>query len=581
MFLNKTAKLSFWLLALIMLTFLLFSLVPGKSYLDKSFGVNGKQVTNLSDGKDVGYSLAIQSDNKIIAAGWTTNHKQYYALKKMNVSKALNGTGGGNRSFDASFTNVSNSSFSGTDLVDQGYGFFPVSIVKGKRYRVTVTLNTSTGDSTAQNIITSNGTDFVNNHAQLIVNSPISGFYDFVALTHAKYIGFGTIYMSGELRLDVTNFRVEEIKTLVNESIGLLSDNGSRTYLQTDFAIVRYNIDGSLDTSFNENGIVKTDIGPGNDQVFSVVVQNDGKIVTVGVSTDKNKDVAVVRYLENGKLDTSFGANGIVVTKVGLSDDYGYSVALQKDSKIIVAGHTYNGSNFDLVLIRYNSYGLLDPLFGENGIVTTAISLGDNLACCVLIQRNGKILIVGTAKKNNNNYFSIRRYEVDGNVDVSYGDNGYVLTNGMDSNDSRVTSAVLQQDGKLLVVGYNNNEYIIARYLPNGDLDNNFGEFGVTKTKVSIARGQANGVALQSDGKIIVVGKSLQLKTGMDITLVRYNSNGTLDADFSVDGILTTDINLSYDVSNSIVIQKDGKAVVVGYTENSSIDFTILRFDMK
>ena len=107
---------------------------------------------------------------------------------------------------------------------------------------------------------------------------------------------------------------------------------------------MRYNADGTLDTSFDSDGIVTTDFGPGDDRAFSVVVQPDGKILVAGDSDNgSNIDFALVRYNADGSLDTSFDGNGRLITDFGSGDDRGYSVALQPDGKIVVAGRTGNG----------------------------------------------------------------------------------------------------------------------------------------------------------------------------------------------------------------------------------------------
>lgn len=133
--------------------------------------------------------------------------------------------------------------------------------------------------------------------------------------------------------------------------------NGS----DTDFALVRYTASGELDTSFNESGKLTTSIGNGDDAVNGVVVQSDGKIVVAGYAHNgTNYDIAVVRYLSSGSLDTSFNGTGKITTAIGTNHDFANSVALQSDGKIIVAGHSWNGSNYDAVVVRYASTGALD-----------------------------------------------------------------------------------------------------------------------------------------------------------------------------------------------------------------------------
>ena len=119
--------------------------------------------------------------------------------------------------------------------------------------------------------------------------------------------------------------------------------------------------DGDLETSFDSDGKVTTDIGGSDDRARSVAIQSDGKIVAAGYSNNgSNDDFALVRYNTNGTLDTTFDSDGKVTTAIGSDNDFAYSVALQSDGKIVVAGYSNNGSNFDFALVRYNTDGSLD-----------------------------------------------------------------------------------------------------------------------------------------------------------------------------------------------------------------------------
>ena len=112
--------------------------------------------------------------------------------------------------------------------------------------------------------------------------------------------------------------------------------------------------DGDLDTSFGSDGKVTTAIGSGGDYAESVAIQSDGKIVAAGFSYNgSNNDFALVRYNTDGTLDTSFDSDGKVTTAIGSSDEQALSVAIQSDGKIVVAGYSNNGSNDDFALVRY------------------------------------------------------------------------------------------------------------------------------------------------------------------------------------------------------------------------------------
>lgn len=583
----STTKTFFLFFAILIASLVLFNIWSVPLFIDTSFGKCGKLTTEIGPGKDVGYSVAVQPDSKVVVAGWTTKPKSYYKLTSVAAGIAQNGTGGGNRGFDASFIGASVTGFVGTDTSDQGYGYFPAVIASGKKYRITATLLASGG--VAQNIITSNGTNFVRDQVQLITNAPATGSYEFTAMSNATYIGFGTSYSSGTLSLTVSDFKIDEVTTLATAHKSNLdgdpASTNSSAFLQTDFAVVRYNANGTLDTTFGTNGVVTTDIGSGNDQAFSVVVQHDGKLVVAGTSTTENKNFAVVRYNPDGTLDTMFGTGGVLSTRIGLGDNYGYSVALQPNGKIVVAGHTYNGKDFDIAVVRYHLNGTLDTTFGRGGIATTAIGSADDEAYSIVVQPDGKIVVAGSSRNATNVYnFAVVRYSIDGSLDTAFGLNGKLTTaivpHNAELGNNQATGVTLQPDGKIIVVGYTDAGFAIARYTLAGVLDTTFGVGGIATTDIGIGKDEARGVVLQADGKIVVIGKSIRLNTGMDVAVVRYNADGTLDATFGAGGKITTDFSASYDVGNSIALQPDGRAVVAGYSKISSYDFAVLQYDM-
>jgi uncharacterized delta-60 repeat protein len=180
-----------------------------------------------------------------------------------------------------------------------------------------------------------------------------------------------------------------------------------------DFAVVRYNTNGSLDTTFDTDGKVTTAIGSGTDAAYSVVLQSDGKIVVAGNSRiGSNDDFAVVRYNTNGSLDTTFDTDGKVTTAIGSGTDEARSVVVQSDGKIVAAGYSDNGPNFDFAVVRYNTNGSLDTTFDTDGKVTTAVGLGDDEAYSVVLQSDGKIVAAGYSDNGPNFDFAVVSYTI-------------------------------------------------------------------------------------------------------------------------------------------------------------------------
>ena len=329
-------------------------------------------------------------------------------------------------------------------------------------------------------------------------------------------------------------------------------------------------------------GFALTDLGPGNDVARDVAVQADGKILAVGYSTNgTNDDVALVRYNADGSLDTTYGNGGIVTTPVGSGLDYGLGVTLQADGKAVVAGVTFNGSNHDIAVLRYNTDGSLDATFGVGGIVTTPAGPAADFGYDVTLDCDGKILVAGYSNNGANDDFALVRYNADGSLDTTFGGGGIVTTtNGTMTDIGR--SVTTQADGKILVAGLSGGpsfDFALMRYETDGSLDTTFGSGGIVTTPVGGANDEGESVTVQADGKILVAGRTSN-GANDDMALVRYNTDGSLDTTFGSGGIVTTPIGSSYDVSFSVVLQPNGKIVLAGYSDTGpNEDFALTRYN--
>ncbi|MFN6451438.1 MAG: putative Ig domain-containing protein [Nostoc sp. EfeVER01] len=322
-----------------------------------------------------------------------------------------------------------------------------------------------------------------------------------------------------------------------------------------NFAVVRYNSNGSLDTSFGTAGKVTTNLGS-TDIAYSIALQDDGKILVAGVSSS---NFAVLRYNSDGTLDTSFGTAGKVINNLG-SSDIAYSVALQDDGKILLAGV----SNSNFAVLRYNSNGTLDTGFGTAGKVITNLGSTD-IARSITLQDDGKILVVGVSNSN----FAVVRYDSNGSLDTSFGTTGKVITDiGTNTTDTAYSVSV-QADSKILLAGVSSSNFAVVRYNSNGSLDTSFGTAGKVVTNLG-GTDIAYSVSVQANGKIIVGGSSSN-----NFALVRYNSNGTLDTNFNTTGIITTDIGTNTTDNAYALIQHDGTVIVAGVSANN---FAVARY---
>lgn len=265
-----------------------------------------------------------------------------------------------------------------------------------------------------------------------------------------------------------------------------------------DFVVARYNLNGSLDSSFSTDGVVTTNFWDENsasigvdDYANSVAVQPDGKIVVAGSTTGNNfeKELAIARYHADGNLDSSFCGDGKLKTADNTTDVYANSVAIQKDSKILVAGP---------VLFRYDSNGNLDKTFSNDGMKKQPF-----VVHALGIQRDGKIVVAGSS--------NLARYTWDGDADNTFSGDGTLV------NSFSIAFLDIAANGKIIVGGSS----ALARYNSNGTPDNTFDGDGKRNANFSIA-----SLGVQSNGQIVAGGSSL----------ARYNVNGSVDKSFNQRG---------------------------------------------
>ena len=306
------------------------------------------------------------------------------------------------------------------------------------------------------------------------------------------------------------------------------------------------------------------------DHAFAVAIQGDGKIIAAGRTTKCNNFIleegqfALVRYNINGTLDQTFGPDGNGKVNTDFSGGvWGYSVVIQNDGKILVAG--LNSGNF--AIARYNIDGTLDGSFDGDGRVVTDFG-GDDVIKSIALQSDNRILVAGYTNVSNKYEFALARYNFNGSLDNTFDGDGKVIT-GIGNIEDACHSLLIQNDGKILVTGYSiesngSIDIALARYNSNGTLDNSFdGDGKVTKyIGASIVDDVGTCSAIQSDGKIVVGGN-----VSGDFALIRLNYNGSLDPGFNSTGIVTTDCGLNDDVVRSMSIQSDGKMVVAGYAD--------------
>jgi uncharacterized delta-60 repeat protein len=334
---------------------------------------------------------------------------------------------------------------------------------------------------------------------------------------------------------------------------------------------------GSLDQTFGIGGKVITHIGNVGDYGQAVAIQDDGKIVVAGSSTSNG--FSVVRYNTNGSLDSTFGVNGIVSTLIGTNSS-GYAVQIQDDGKILVGGNSYRDTTYnDFTLVRYNVNGSLDNTFDDDGIAFTPIIAGSyDEVRSIAIQPDGKIVLGGTSVNVNNPNFALARFNIDGSLDLSFDNDGIVISDVGGYSDN-IHGLAIQNDGKIIAAGLSSSDLAMVRYNNNGSVDSTFDADGIVLTNLG-AYEQATAITLQNDGKIVVaVARS---GVNRDFHLIRYNIDGSIDPTFDTDGTVTTDLGSNSDDNPyAVAIQNDGKIILAGTSDNGiNIDFALVRYNI-
>jgi uncharacterized delta-60 repeat protein len=339
-----------------------------------------------------------------------------------------------------------------------------------------------------------------------------------------------------------------------------------------DFAVARYNSDGSPDTTFSGDGKQTTDIGAGSaDSGYAVAIDGIGRIVVVGSSAD---DFALVRYDSNGSLDMTFSGDGKQTTDIGAgSADFAAGVAIDGMQRIVVAGTSAN----DFALARYDSLGTPDASFSGDGEQTTDFNSGSNDGgAAVAIDASARIVVAGASANN----FALARYSTTGSLDMTFSGDGKQTTQFGSLQNSFGNAIAIDGTGRIIVAGNSFFDFALARYNSDGSLDNTFDNDGRQTTDFgsgSVSCDFGNAVTVDAIGRIVVGGQvELTCSSNYDFALARYNSDGSLDTTFSDDGQQTTDIGSGgLDQGNAVAIDGLGRIVVAGFSES---DFAVARY---
>ncbi len=316
----------------------------------------------------------------------------------------------------------------------------------------------------------------------------------------------------------------------------VIAGRADRAAGNADFGIARLNANGSRDGTFGWGGIVMTDFFGGADTVLGVAVQVDGKIVAAGFAyrTANNSEFALARYNANGSRDGSFGWGGLVTTDFAGSNDAAMKIALQPDGRIVAVGMAFNPktANHDMAVARYNANGGRDASFGWGGLVMRDFLGGTDIAWAVTLQADGKIVAAGYAfnPAGADNDAAIMRLNTNGSLDTgfaAFGAPGIGVTDVSGEYDQILWLAI-QPDGKIIGAGHSVHpatsfDFALFRYNQDGSPDATFGSGGHVTTDFFGGADGAHALALFPDGAVVLVGDAYNPGTaGDDFALARY-----------------------------------------------------------
>ncbi len=348
--------------------------------------------------------------------------------------------------------------------------------------------------------------------------------------------------------------------------------------------------DGQLDTSFHSpEGYVTWDSGFGYDRGRDVALQQDGKIVVTGYMTNgTDNDIMVLRFDPNGILDAGFGTNGVYIYDGQNGNDVAYSIAVQPDNKILVAGDSSNGSDSDVIVLRLDTDGNPDPNFALNGIFIYDSNNSNDSAVDLAVQSDGKIVLCGSVSNDTDGDLLVMRLTTEGLPDMTFNTDGKTMLDGGNGYDFG-TRLAIQPNNSIVVTGSSYNaldfDTIVVRFDANGVPDQTFGDNGIVRLDGG-DYDRGFGVGIDSQGNILVTG--LQTKPDLDysdydIPVFRLDPNGVLDTSFGDKGMALYDGG-DREQCYDLVVQCDDSVLVTGHsgTTNNAISdwaLVVLKYD--
>jgi len=337
---------------------------------------------------------------------------------------------------------------------------------------------------------------------------------------------------------------------------------------------------GTLDPTFSDDGMqayhnVSIDYG----QALSIAPNNS--VYLVGYSSNGvDFDVVSLKYDTIGTLDTSFSTDGVDLYDGGNGGDYGFATALDSAGNLYVAGRSNNAADYDAVILKYGSDGVLDTSFGTNGVQMYDGGIGNDVAYGIAIDSDNNLFLAGSTDNGSDLDVLVQKYDATGTLDTTFGTAGVQTYDGGSGNDGG-RSIVLDSSDNVYVTGYSNggvyNDVLVLKYDATGTLDTTFGTAGVRAYDGGSGGEVGHDIVLDSDDNIYVTGEVYNISS-MNIFVLKYDATGTLDTTFGTAGVQTYDGG-NADLGYGIALDSRDRAVVVGSSHNGiNNDMVVLRY---
>ena len=573
--------------------------------LDASFGNGGELVFPFGSGSAIARALAIQPDGRIlVGAGTSVSSREVFTVFRLDPDGTPDTTYGTNGAFVGTFDGVMQA---GVDLMalqpdgklviaGSGNGRFKV-----QRLNADGTLDTAWGSSGSTTLTPFDGGDIALQAdgsvvvAGDIVNTRIINN----TIITAAWVAVARFTPTGVLDAGFGNGGIESPDIegagagVVVQPDGKITISADTQDIPSTFVLMRFDIDGSPDTSFGTNGVEKAPLGA-RAVAARLALRANGGFVVAGTSTPGSGDqrVMIAAYGPSGAVDTTFNGTGFDSRQLGARQAAANAAAVQPDGRVLVTGTLTNGTEIGggMFLSRFMADGTPDTSFGTGGSTILTFTAIDN-ADAIALQPDGRIVIGGMKAVIDRNGIQIpslafARFNTDGTLDTSFGNSGVAVFNSGSPNPVRefVKAIAVQPDGMIVGAGFvgasGGTDGFVARITATGQLDATFGAGGFAAVSMSSGSDEFWAMALQPDGRIVLGGRAETSPNLSTMAAARLTPAGTLDTTFGSAGIARVDFDGANAWAQSLALQPDGDIVLGGFAHPATNeDYALARLE--